>query len=106
VIDNLRFTGTPSNADADGDGIPAEVEAWFGTSDENRGAVPFTSLAVSEDGPSLSFPSLRGYAYAVEFSDDLLTWNTVPVTAFSGLTSWSDAAAPLLGRRYYRVRRP
>ncbi|HWB03936.1 MAG TPA: S8 family serine peptidase [Verrucomicrobiales bacterium] len=106
VIDNLRFTGTPSNADADGDGIPAEVEAWFGTSDENRGAVPFTSLAVSEDGPSLSFPSLRGYAYAVEFSDDLLTWNTVPVTAFSGLTSWSDATAPLLGRRYYRVRRP
>jgi hypothetical protein len=105
IIDNLRITGTPSNTDADGDGFPAEVEAWFGTSDSNPGAAPFPLLSILTGAPGIAFPSIRGYSYAIDSSSDLLTWTTAAVLATSGTTLWVDPAGPA-PRRYYRVRRP
>ncbi len=104
VVDNLKITGNPDGVDADGDGSPALTEAWFGTSDLDPVATP-TPLSPASGAPGISFPSLPGYPYAVEYSDDLIFWNAVPVTADSAFTVWLDPQ-PWLARRFYRVRRP
>jgi hypothetical protein len=92
------------NLDADGDGIWADEEAAFGTSDSNAGEKPFTRMtSVSPTGTTIEFPSVIGNQYRVQHSADLQTWISVPITATSTLTSWSDTASSSAERRFYRV---
>jgi hypothetical protein len=95
------------NLDADGDGIWADEEAAFGTSDSNAGEKPFTHMtSVSPTGTTIEFPSVIGNQYRVQHSADLQTWISVPITATSTLTSWSDTTSGSAERRFYRVVTP
>ena len=95
------------NLDADGDGIWADEEAAFGTSDSNAGEKPFTRMtSVSPTGTIIEFPSVIGNQYRVQYSADLQTWISVPITATSTLTSWSDTTSGSAERRFYRVVAP
>ncbi|HEX2748788.1 MAG TPA: Ig domain-containing protein, partial [Verrucomicrobiales bacterium] len=105
VVDNLRITGTPSHADEDADGFPAELEAWFGTSDHSPDIQPHVSISTPEGNPGISFPSLRGYSYVIETSPDLLNWTAETILATASVTLWVNPAGPE-DHRYYRVRRP
>lgn len=105
IIDNLRITGTQS-PDADKDGFAPDVESWFGTSDTNAAAMPVPAVSRTPSGATVSFPSVSGNSYAVDYSNDLLNWTTVLVTGSSSSTQWVDPAGPAGARRYYRVRKP
>jgi len=95
------------NLDADGDGIWADEEAAFGTSDSNAGEKPFTRMtSVSPAGTTIEFPSVIGNPYRVQHSADLQTWISVPLTATSTLTTWSDTTSNSAERRFYRVVTP
>ncbi len=95
------------NLDEDGDGIWADEEAAFGTSDSNAGEKPFTHMtSVTPTGTTIEFPSMIGNQYRVQHSADLQTWISVPITATSTLTSWSDTTSGSAERRFYRVVTP
>ena len=91
--------------DADGDGIYDDMESWFGTSDNDFTSQPFTSLTRTASA-SLTFPSVPGNDYLVEFSDDLTDWSAVIVTATGTTTTWTDLNAVNKPRRFYRVAIP
>lgn len=91
--------------DADGDGIYDDMESWFGTSDNDFTSQPFTSLTRTASA-SLTFPSVPGNDYLVEFSDDLTEWSAVIVTATGTTTTWTDLNAVNKPRRFYRVAIP
>lgn len=95
------------NPDADRDGVWADDEAAFGTSDSNAGDKPFTRMtSVSPIRTTIEFPSVIGHPYRVQHSADLQTWTSVPITATSTLTSWSDTTSGSAERRFYRVVTP
>lgn len=95
------------NPDADRDGVWADDEAAFGTSDSNAGDKPFTRLSsVSPTGTTIEFPSVIGQPYRIQYSTDLQNWSSVPITATSTLTSWSDAGSSSAERKFYRVVTP
>ena len=58
--------------DQDGDGIDADVEAWFGTSDTEARSRPEAVLSRGVPDATLEFPSVTGKDYRIEVSDDLL----------------------------------
>jgi hypothetical protein len=91
--------------DADGDGIYDDVEAWFGTSDNDLNSRPLTSLSRSA-ATTFTFPSVPGNDYRVEYSDDLVHWFAVLVTATGTTTTWTDLNAVNKSRRFYRVAIP
>lgn len=91
--------------DADGDGVQADIEAWFGTSDHDTGAAPQVILNHSTN-TSLQFPSVPGRDYRVEFSTDLVNWTPVTVTASGSQTTWTDLNATNKSRRFYRIAIP
>ncbi|MCB1278964.1 S8 family serine peptidase, partial [Prosthecobacter sp.] len=88
--------------DNDGDGVYADDEAWFGTSDHDRTSHPQFVLNRSTD-TTLQFPSVSGNDYRVEYSDDLIKWTPVIVTATGSSTTWTDLNALNKTRRFYRV---
>ncbi|MBL9132255.1 MAG: proprotein convertase P-domain-containing protein, partial [Verrucomicrobiaceae bacterium] len=88
--------------DQDGDGVYADVENWFGTSDSEAGSQPqmvFNHGATT----TLQFPSVAGNDYRVEYSSDLVDWTPVIVTATGSSTTWTDLNAVNKSRRFYRV---
>lgn len=91
--------------DADGDGIHDDLESWFGTSDSNFNSQPTTSLSRTS-GTSITFPSVAGNDYLVEFSNDLIHWSAVLVTATGTTTTWTDLNAANKTQRFYRVAIP
>jgi subtilisin-like proprotein convertase family protein len=93
--------------DADNDGVWADEEAAFGTSDTNASEKPFTRLtSVTITGTTLEFPSVIGKQYRVQYSADLQTWTSVSITATSTLTTWTDTGSSAAVRRFYRVVTP
>ncbi len=56
---------------------------------------------------TITWPSLEGRTYRVEYSDDLLTWHVAAddlPSAGYGETSWTDDIAPgTVTRRFYRI---
>ena len=83
-----------------------DVESWFGTSDTNAAAMPVPAVSRTPSGATVSFPSVSGNSYALDYSNDLLNWTTVLVTGNPASTLWVDPAGPAGARRYYRVRKP
>lgn len=92
--------------DADGDGYLADEEAYFGTSDSDANSRPQATLACDPSGAVLAFPSIPGNSYVVEYSDDLIQWSPVTVTATGTTTIYQDPAAISVPRRFYRVGMP
>jgi hypothetical protein len=91
--------------DADGDGIYDDMESWFGTSDSNFNSRPVTTLDRTS-GTTFTFPSVPGNDYRVEYSDDLVHWSAVLITATGTSTTWTDLNAVNKPRRFYRVAIP
>lgn len=88
--------------DLDGDGIYADTEAWFGTSDNDAASQPRPTLS-RDSATTLQFPSVSGNDYVIEYSDDLQTWKAAIVTATDSSTTWTDLNAVNKTRRFYRV---
>lgn len=95
-----------THLDADGDGAHADIEAWFGTSDASASTLPQPSLTRTGSGATLEFPSVSGRDYRIEYSDDLIDWTPVIVTAEGTTTTWTDLNAANKTRRFYRIRIP
>jgi len=91
--------------DNDGDGIYADAEAWFGTSDSDTNNRPQTVLS-RNTSTTLQFQSVSGNDYRIEYSDDLLKWTPVIITANGSSTTWTDLNAVNKTRRFYRVTIP
>ncbi len=91
--------------DGDGDGIYADEEGWFGTSDANAGSLPQTALSRTAS-TTLEFSSVAGNDYRIEHSEDLVHWTPVIVTATGSTTTWTDLNAVNKTRRFYRVAIP
>lgn len=92
--------------DVDGDGIHADVENYFGTSDNDRASIPQTVISRTAAVTTLEFPSVAGNDYRIEYSDDLTKWTPVIVTATGAVTIWTDLNAASKSRRFYRVEIP
>ncbi len=92
--------------DNDGDGIHSDLESWFGTSDGNPADFPRTTVARGGGGTTLTFPSVAGKDYLVQYSDDLKEWKSVLVTATGTITTWTDLNATSKTHRFYRVEIP
>ncbi len=88
--------------DNDGDGIYADDEAWFGTSDNDSNNRPQFVLNRSTS-TTLQFPSVSGNDYRVEYSADLVKWTPVVITATGASTTWTDLNAVNKTRRFYRI---
>ena len=78
---------------------------YFLFGDNDFTSQPFTSLTRTASA-SLTFPSVPGNDYLVEFSDDLTEWSAVIVTATGTTTTWTDLNAVNKPRRFYRVAIP
>lgn len=94
-----RFSTSQDN---DGDGVYADTEAWFGTSDTDAGSQPRPVLGRGSS-TTLQFPSVSGNDYLIEYSDDLKTWKAAIITATGASTTWTDLNAVNKTRRFYRV---
>lgn len=88
--------------DNDGDGIHSDLETWFGTSDTDPLSQPQTVLNRAA-ATTLQFPSVSGNDYRIEYSENLIDWTPVIVTAISSTTTWTDLNAVNKTRRIYRV---
>lgn len=89
--------------DNDGDGFYSDLESWFGTSDSNPRDLPRTSLSHSSNSTTLTFPSVSGNDYRIEYSEDLQEWTARIFTATGSFSTWSDPNASTKQRRFYRV---
>ena len=92
--------------DADGDGFFADVEAYFGTSDNDSASGPRAVITLGPGGVTLGFPSVNGNSYRVEHSDDLVVWTPVTITATGAMTTFTDTDAASVTQRFYRVAKP
>ena len=90
------------HTDADGDGIHSDLESYFGTSDSNANAQPQISVNRAAS-TALTFSSVNGNDYRVEYSDDLKKWTPVIVTGTGATTTWTDSNAVNKVQRFYRV---
>jgi subtilisin family serine protease len=88
--------------DNDGDGIHSDLETWFGTSDSDPNSQPQTILNRAAS-TTLQFSSLSGNDYRIEYSENLIDWTPVIVTATGSTTTWTDLNAVNKTRRFYRV---
>lgn len=94
--------------DSDADGVPDTVELAYG-SDPNSAAsrplLPATSRDAGSGAITLSWPSLAGRVYIVQYRDDWAgTWSDLAsVTANSTTTGYTDASANGQTTRFYRI---
>jgi hypothetical protein len=108
---SFEIGGSPGYAgagpDTDGDGQPDSYEAMFGT-DPNNGSSRFAATVVNQGaaGSQISFPSVAGRSYRVDYCDDLVAGQWYPlqtIGATGALTSVNDATIPKPDKRFYRV---
>ena len=94
------------NADADGDGLTNEQEAFGGT-DPTNPASSLKLLAVPGEAGRLSlrWQSVAGRTYRVRCTEDLRNWRLlgVPVTASGETVVLSDSATNSTSSRFYRL---
>ena len=106
-------TGVLPNVDEDGDGVTNGEEALAGTDpNDPTDYLRFTAASRTADGASMTWTSVAGKSYLVEYSTNLTTpsWIVItgaPISASeTGATSFSDTdaerASATMG--FYRVR--
>ena len=91
--------------DTDGDGQPDGWELLFGTNPNDSNS--HYAAAVSKNPsnqPVITWPSIAGQSYRVEYSPDLDSpiWQTLATVV--GIGTYTDQSVPLPERRFYRVR--
>jgi subtilisin-like proprotein convertase family protein len=92
--------------DTDRDGFYADMEAHFGTSDSDASTTPKATASYSSSGLDLLFPSVVGHEYYIEYSEDLLEWDGLTITATENPTIWQDPSATGKSKQFYRVSVP
>jgi hypothetical protein len=98
-------------ADADGDGFSNGEEFLAGTAAANANSkLGFSAAALGSGGSSsdfvMSFPSVADRSYRVEWSNDLLNWNTLstPVGTGAAVEVRDTGARASSTKRFYRLR--
>jgi alpha-glucosidase (family GH31 glycosyl hydrolase) len=100
-----KNSSTDASADADGDGVSNLNEFLARTNPRDAAsALTVTTIQNESGGFQISWPSVAGKKYRVQFSDDLQTWTPIvpDFLANSSMATWTDSV-PLPQRRFYRV---
>jgi len=92
-------------ADTDGDGQPDAVEAVFGTDPNNASSTHrATTVRNGSNQPVISWPSVNGRNYRIEYSDSLAgTWQALGTTTAPGVSANFTDTSALPTRRFYRI---
>jgi hypothetical protein len=98
---------TGAGADSDGDGQPDSWEAIFGTNPNNPSSRFVATTSTNANGqPQLTFDTIVGKQYRVDFTDSLSpsvwqTLTTVPGTG--GSVTIPDTTDPKPPQRFYKI---
>lgn len=97
-----------ANLDSDGDGLTNLQEFKTGTDPKSATSrFSITAIASSAGDRVLTFASVAGKTYQIQYKDDLLntTWLLLKDEIFASGTSTqvTDSAASTLAHRFYRV---
>ncbi len=90
--------------DTDGDGQPDSWELLFGTNPNSAASRYAATAARNTSGqPVVTWPSVPGQKYRVDFTDELLPLNWQPLATVTGTGTYTDISVPLPTRRFYKV---
>ncbi len=96
--------------DSDADGTPDSVELAFGSNPNSASSTPQPPVSTRDAGTgavTVTWSSLSGKAYTVEYRDDLAvgTWQSLAtVTAAGATSSYTDTTANVAPQRFYRIK--
>ncbi len=107
---NTGTAGDKSRAsdDADGDGVTNLQEFKAGTDPKSANSVlRITSIDRSTGNPRISFPSVTGKTYRLDYRDDLVTGSWSPLVdgifGTGATVQISDPSGTGLSKRFYRI---
>ena len=108
-LQNLGNANAPDDGDDDHDGNDTLSEYLFGLNPNISDRYPWTATRAANGHVTISYPTLAGRTYQVEYSNTLGTWNNGPaaVTGDGSAKQWTDNGSltgGLPGKRFYRVR--
>jgi hypothetical protein len=105
------YFGSPTAADPaaddDSDGMTNAAEFVAGTDPlDPNSRLAVTPLGVGPGGFSMSFPTVVGKVYAVEYSDTLAAWSVLAsgIAGTGGAVEFNDPSAAGNSQRFYRLR--
>lgn len=98
---------TGAGPDTDGDGQPDSWEALFGTNPNDPNSRFVATTTVNGSGqPQVSWPSIAGINYRVDYSNSLSSPNWQPLATIPGTGSpltFTDTTQPMPSQRFYKV---
>jgi hypothetical protein len=100
-------TGINPADDADGDGMTNAAEFGAGTNPRDPGSrLEVTAFSVGSGSFAISFPTVAGKVYGVEYSANLAAWSvlTSGIAGTGGHYEFNDPSAGGNAQRFYRVR--
>jgi len=108
-LQNLGNPNAPDNGDDDHDGNDTLTEYLFGLNPNASDRYPWTATRASNGHITVSYPTLAGRVYQVEYSDNLGIWHNAPppVTGDGTTRQWTDDGSltgGIPGKRFFRVR--
>jgi hypothetical protein len=109
MLQHLGNANAPDDGDHDHDGNDTLSEYLFGLNPNVSDRYPWTAEGAANGHVTVSYPTLAGRTYQVEYSNNLTTWNNGPaaVTGDGSPKQWTDNGTQtggLPGKRFYRVR--
>jgi hypothetical protein len=100
-------TGAAPDADEDGDGMTNAAEFLAGTAPlDPTSRLAVTAVQAGPGGFSMSFTTVAGKVYAVEYSDTLGAWSVLAsdIAGTGGVLEFNDPGPPGCSQRFYRLR--
>ena len=101
------YVGINPNSDPNTNGMTAYEDFWAGLNPTNPASVfRIESANMNKNGTQVSWDSVLGKNYIIQWSSDLVTWNTIgnPVPGNGSLVSTTDTTPGQQNRqRFYRV---
>ncbi len=99
-----KFDASDAAKDADGDGFTNLQEYLAGTDPQSAASYFHADMSAISGGFRVSFTANANVHYAIQYSADLVNWNTlsdVPATATAKTVQYDDTAPSV--QRFYRV---
>ncbi|MCW1921790.1 alkaline phosphatase D family protein [Luteolibacter arcticus] len=108
-LQNLGNANAPDDGDDDHDGNDTMAEYLFGLNPNASDRYAWTASRAANGHVTVSYPTLAGRIYQVEYSNTLGAWPSGPaaVTGDGSAKQWTDdgsLTSGLPGKRFYRVR--